>query len=153
NGQIFLNFIENCREENGAIINKKYVLGGNIDLTDVDWTPIELKNSIIDGNGYKITGLNLINDVNGNLVLFTVIDNSTIKNFTIEDISINSTNATNAGALSGRIISTSSDGVSNISNVNIVYSSISLSSTSYFGGITATLENNSLITNSSVSNL
>ncbi len=153
NGQIFLNFIENCREENGAIINKKYVLGGNIDLTDVDWTPIELKNSIIDGNGYKITGLNLTNDVNGNLGLFSVIDNSTIKNLTIEDISINSTNATNAGALSGRIISTSSDGVSNISNVNIVYSSISLSSTSYFGGITATLENNSLITNSSVSNL
>ena len=153
NAELFMQFIEDCLDADGAIVNKKYVLGGDVDLTGVSWTPIELKNSIIDGNGYKITGLNLTNHTSGDLGLFSVIDNSTIRDLVIENVVLNTTGATNVGALAGRVISTTAESASFIENVQVVYSTANLGSSTYFGGLVARLDNNSTMINVGVSNL
>ncbi len=138
--------------ENDQIVNKKYRLGGDINLSGT-WTPVELINSIIDGNGFKITGLNLTTNDNGNVGLFSVIDNSTITDLTLENVVINLSNdATNIGALAGQVISTSIDSVSTIDNVKVTYSSATVRGTN-FGGLVAILDDNSIVTNSSVESL
>lgn len=94
----------------------KYVLKADIDLTGIDWTPYALKNSVIDGQGHTIKGLNIKNSSNGLAGLFSSIDNSTIKNLIIDGAVIN-TNATNAGVLTGEIISSDQVIVSSVENV------------------------------------
>ena len=155
NGQTFIEKIEQyIQEGNGAIVDKKIVLNGDVDLTGIDWTPVELRNSSFNGNGYSIIGLNLTTLEDGNTGLFSVINNSTVRDLTLENVRFNITSsATNVGALAGEVISESINSASYIDNVKVEFeSSINLQS-SYFGGLVAKLDDNSTITNSSVSGL
>ena len=108
-------FVEIFGKDNDGV---KYVLKADIDLTGINWVPYALKNSVIDGQGHVIKGLNLANSTNGNLGLFSEIENSTIKDLIIDGAVIN-TNATNAGVLTGDIKSTDQVAVSTIRNVVI----------------------------------
>ncbi len=121
----------------------------DMDLT-ADWTPVAIKNSTIDGNN-KTIKINLNNAVDGNLGLFTVIDNSTIKNLNIIVTGV-SANATNAGALAGRIISSNELTTSTIENVTIAFEGFAAPVITNFGGIAGTIENTE-VKNCSVSGL
>ncbi len=101
------------------------------------WTPVSVTNSTIDGNG-KTISINMNNAVGGNLGIFTVLDNSTIKNLNIIVTGV-SANATNAGALAG-IIKSSSDTVSSIENVTITYSNFATPVITNFGGLAGQIE-------------
>ena len=124
-------------------------------LEDVDltkgWTPVSVKNSTIDGNN-KTIRLNLNNAVNGNLGLFTTLDNVTIKNLNIVVTGV-SANATDAGALAAIITSSTSNSTSSIENVVITFEdSFSATVITNFGGIAGTIENTNIV-NCSVSGL
>lgn len=155
NGQTFIEKIQQyVQEGNGAIVGKKIVLNGDVDLTGINWTPVELRDSSLDGNGHTIRGLNLTTLENGNTGLFSVINNSTVRNLTIENVTFNLTgSATNVGALAGEVKSDTSNSSSYIEDVNIKYSSAIDIDTTYFGGLVALVDNNSTITNSSVEGL
>ncbi len=128
-------FIETFSKDNEDVY---YILNADIDLTGIDWTPYALKNSVIDGQGYTIKGLN-INKASNDLVgLFSYIENSTIKNLIIEDAIIN-TNATNAGVLAGEIKSTDQVAVSTVENVAVNNTTINNVAIDNFGIIAGKL--------------
>lgn len=102
----FLAFIAECRA-NGGIKNQNYTLHSDIDLTDVDWTSLDIENSIFDGNGFKIINLNLKNTNGNNLALFNKVTNSTIKNVTFENVKF-TTNANQASVVATSVEGTSS---------------------------------------------
>lgn len=131
------------------IVDEKVKLLENLDLTS-NWTPVAVKNSIIDGNNKTIT-VNLNKAVNGNLGLFTTIDNSTIKNLNIIIKNI-SANATNAGGLAGIITSSNSLTTSTIENVTISFSNEIDLSIKNFGGIAGTIEK-AVVSNCKVSGI
>ncbi len=129
--------------------------GENIKLsTDVDltsgWTPVALSNSIIDGDGHTIT-LSLKTSSNGNLGLFSVIDNCTIKNLNIVVTDVTA-NVANAGALAGTIMSSDSLTSSLVENVTVTYQGFSSAIIENFGGVVGSAEN-TIIRNVTVSGL
>ena len=109
----------------------------DLDLTE-GWNPIAVSNTTIDGNN-KTVKINLSNAKAGNLGLFSVIDNCTIKNLKIV-VSGVSANATNAGALAG-IIKSSADATSTIENVQVTFENFSTPVITNFGGIAGSIEN------------
>lgn len=115
-----------------------------------DWTPIAVSNSTIDGNNKTVT-VNLNKATGENLGLFSVIDNSTIKNLNIIVTGV-SANAKNAGALAGVIKSSNSLTSSSIENVKVTYQGFSTPTITNFGGIAGEIEN-ATISNCSVSGL
>ena len=121
----------------------------DMDVTDA-WTPISLTDTTIDGNN-KTVKINLNNAVNGNLGLFSTIDNSTIKNLNIVVTGV-SANATNAGALAAVIKSTNGLTNSTIENVKITYQGFASPVITNFGGIAGEVSN-TIIKNCSVSGL
>ncbi|MDR1758048.1 MAG: hypothetical protein LBR51_03680, partial [Bacteroidales bacterium] len=73
----------------------KYVLGNDIDLTGVSWTPITTFSGTLDGNGYAIKNLTL-NYTSINVVnyggLFITLSTCNVKNVVLEDVNIKVTN-------------------------------------------------------------
>ena len=57
----FLEFAENCRLDTYSQ-NLSVTLKADIDLTDHTFSGVPIFSGIFDGNGHKITGLNMIND-------------------------------------------------------------------------------------------
>ena len=109
-----------------------------MDVTDA-WTPINLTNTTIDGNN-KTVKVNLNNAINGNLGLFSTIDNSTIKNLNIIVTDV-SANATNAGGLAAQIKSSNALTNSTIENVTITYQGFESPVITNFGGIAGEVSN------------
>ncbi len=130
---------DNTFEE--AVKDKNIKLLEDVDLSS-GWTPVEISNVTLDGNNKTIT-INLNKAVDNNLGLFTIIDNSTIKNLNIKVLGV-SANSTNAGALAGII--TSSDKLTNstIENVNIEYVGFANPVIKNFGGIAGIIENTTI---------
>ncbi len=154
NKQDFINFINDCRNTDGKVLKKKFTLSSDIDLSNTNWLPIELEDSVIDGGNFKIKGLKLTTTTGGNVGLFSTIKNSTIKNLTLEDVQIDGTsNAASVGALAGEVISANETTASTISNVKVSYAGgVNISATN-FGGLTAKVNKGTIITNNTVSNL
>ncbi|MBQ8615732.1 MAG: hypothetical protein IJ415_04125 [Clostridia bacterium] len=121
----------------------------DMDLTD-GWTPISVTNTTIDGNNKTVT-INIDKAINGNAGLFTIVENSTIKNLNIVVTGV-SANATNLGALAGIIKSTDGLTSSTIENVTITYQAFSTPVITNFGGIAGKVEKTT-ISNCSVSGL
>lgn len=86
-----------------------YKLGNNIDLAGVEWVPIGSDNTpftgTFDGDEFKISNLEFDNSVTDYVGLFGVIDNATIKNVTLAQVSVGGHN--NVGALIGQARGTS----------------------------------------------
>ena len=119
NTAAFMTFINECLATDGKIKNKNYVLFADIDLSEIDWKSIDVENSIIDGNGHKISNLNLKNVKDGNLSFFGTVDNSSIKNIVFENVAI-SADATNGAVLANVVkASDTTVGVSNVENITI----------------------------------
>jgi hypothetical protein len=119
------------------VVDQNIKLLDDMDVTS-GWTPVNVTNSTIDGNGKTII-INLNNANGGMLGLFKTLDNVTIKNLNILVKGVSS-NATNAGALAGVI--TSSDDLTNstIENVNITFeNSFGTPVITNFGGIAGTI--------------
>lgn len=134
------------------VADKNYILKGNVDLTNTDWTPGALTNVVLDGNGYTIK-VKLSNANNENAGLFSILDNTTITNLNIEVVEM-SAQAQNVGALAGKVISTNDSSVSKIDNVKVVYTNeFTAENITYFGGIAAIVDNGTFINNSKVENL
>ena len=114
-----------------------------------DWTPVSLTNCSIEGNGKTIT-LNLSNSKDGYLGLFSVLDNCSISNLNIVVANVTA-NANCAGALAGKITS-STDTISTIKNVNITFENFGNVTIGDFGGVVGDMENTE-ISNVTVSGL
>lgn len=153
NATAFIEYLQN-NADNGVITDKKIVLEADIDLTNRAYTPFALVNSVFDGNSHTITGLT-ITDNNGYAGLFTYLDNSTVTNLTLEGVTM-SANATNAGAIAGRLYSSTANSSSEISNVTVNYPATTddvNGQITNFGGIVGVVENNSAVRNVAVNNL
>ncbi|MBO4930191.1 MAG: hypothetical protein J6D61_07105 [Clostridia bacterium] len=92
-----------------AMTAGSYVLGADIDLSDMDWTPLTITGSLtLDGQGHTIKGLTMDmagKDLNGGL--FSRVDgNLTVKNLRLEgcDLTMNSTStAYYGGMIAGKV--------------------------------------------------
>lgn len=119
-----------------------YKLGADIDLQNAGWTPIGTTTNFtgqFDGAGYKIKNVSILNSSLNATGFFSRILNATIKNLTIENVSITSANGT-VGAIAG------SAHTSTISGCGVIGTG-SISGSSSIGGL-AGLISNSLIENS-----
>ena len=102
----------NTNAEYGKYINKCYKLANNIDISGINWDPIEYFSGVFDGDNKVIKGLT----IDANLQysgLFGRISDATIKNLGVTEIDMKVTCGnfyTYAGGVSGR------SGDSNISN-------------------------------------
>ncbi len=90
---------------------KTIKLGADINLYNIDWTPIGLMTSnssykvfsgSFDGNGHTIKNLNVKSDIYYGLGLFGRCENiGKITNFTLENVNINNPGALHVGAVAG----------------------------------------------------
>ena len=152
NGQAFIDFI-NVNAVNGVITGMKISLQTDIDLTNLNYTPVALVNSVFNGNGHTITGLKLMSGGNGSDAgLFTYLDNSTVTNVTLDEVTT-TINATNVGAVAGRMFSTTANSSSEISNIVVNFSNEIVEDINNFGGIVGTMDNNSIVRDVEVNNL
>lgn len=72
---------------------KKYILKQDIDLQGEDWTPLNVSNVMIDGNGHKITNLKIdTNDQTTKKFGLFGTYSGIIENLTLENVDINVTN-------------------------------------------------------------
>ncbi len=129
--------------------SQKINITNDVDVTD-GWTPVSVKNSIIDGNN-KTIRINLNTASNDCLGLFTTVDNSTIRNLNIVVTGV-SANANNAGALAGIITSTDAMTTATIENITITYEGFNNPIITNFGGLAGSAEK-ATITNIKVSGL
>lgn len=112
-------------------INEGFDLNEDVDLTS--WRPVALTNCVLNGNNHTIT-VRLSNENNGNVGLFSVIDNCTIKNLNIVITGVVS--AENVGALAGIVTSSDETVNSSINNVTVKYENkISNLNAINFGGL------------------
>ncbi|URZ01538.1 fibronectin type III domain-containing protein [Clostridium felsineum] len=96
-------------QEISSNLSANYKLGCDIDLGNVEWTPIGNSTAqfsgSFDGGGHVITNLSITKvNVDGNS-LFGYVNNGTIKNLSIKGVNINGQNYT--GAIAGSISGTS----------------------------------------------
>lgn len=130
----FMNFVNACRTANGKILNKKYTLVDDIDMSEVDWQQIDVANSTIDGKGHKISNLKLTNVNNDNLAMFGTVDNSTIKNIVFENPKFNA-DAKNAAILANIVTSNDSTSSSSIDTIIFDFATEIANKTTYIAGI------------------
>ena len=80
---------------------ESFTLRADIDLTGINWQPIEYyKYATFDGAGHTISGLTVNNTVQGYAGLFGYIYDATIKNLTLKDARVQSTES-EVGSLAG----------------------------------------------------
>lgn len=143
-------FIEIFKDKD--VENKKYSLKGDIDLTEIEWTPHALKNVIIDGENHTIK-VKLTKDNAGYVGLFSTLDCCTITNLNIEVVEL-SKDATFAGALAGKVFTSDETISSKIESVTVNYTSkISAKTITNFGGLVAEIANNTVIKGCAVEGL
>ena len=94
--------------------NKDIALGGNIDLTGIDWTNSQNYSKTFEGNNYTISNLT---DTQG---LFTRITGGTVRNLNLKNFNIEASGGSNLGALAGTI-----QGTVTIDNVHVLSGSVS----------------------------
>lgn len=100
---------------------ENYKLTDNIDMSDIDFSPIGNSDipfsGIFDGNGYEISNLTIAKDKNSqNIGMFGVISNAQLKNITL--LNENITGGSVVGGLAG-IAKSDSNGISLISNCHV----------------------------------
>ena len=106
-------------------------LADNIDLTDIDWTPIgkddnKAYTGTFDGNGKTITGLTVTGSYKYAGLFGDIDENGTVKNVVLEDVQITSDNS------SGSVGGVAGDSWGTIENCSV---SGSVSSNSTAGGV------------------
>lgn len=111
--------------KNAFAVAPEIKLANDIDLTNIDWTPIDTFSGTFDGQGHKIIGLNIEGVEEAGFIAYTG-ENTTIKNVVFENVNINSTKYA-----AGVVCSANKDGLV-LSNIEI---SGSIYGKSYAGGI------------------
>ena len=119
------------------LVNEEWKLGinitltDNIDLTDIDWTPIgkddnKAYTGTFDGNGKTITGLTVTGSYKYAGLFGDIDENGTVKNVVLEGVQITSDNSSGyAGGVAG-------DSWGTIENCSV---SGSVSGTTFVGGV------------------
>ena len=119
------------------LVNEEWKLGinitltDNIDLTDIDWTPIgkddnKAYTGTFDGNGKTITGLTVTGSYKYAGLFGDIDENGTVKNVVLEGVQITSDNSSGyAGGVAG-------DSWGTIENCSV---SGSVSGTTFAGGV------------------
>lgn len=83
--------------------NDNYILGNDIDLNTINFTPIESFEGVLDGNGFKIKNLKIIGEMN-NVGLIGNLVAGEINNLGIENYKINCLNSTYVGVLAAKLL-------------------------------------------------
>ena len=148
----FMSFINDCRTTDGKIKDKNYELQADIDMSGIEWSAIDVENSIINGNGHKIKNLVLKNTTNNNLSFFGTVKSSAIKNIVFENVKIES-NANSAAVFANTITTAeNADGASSIEKIEISFADAITNNFDQFAGFANTIEN-SKVTELKVTNL
>ena len=90
-------------------LNSSYKLACDIDLQNVEWEPIGSPNTpftgTIDGDGYTVSNLSIMSAKQGMEGLFGVVENATLKNINIKNVTLKSakyySTPTGVGAIVG----------------------------------------------------
>jgi len=111
-----------------------YVLGNDINLTGVAWTPIGTTaapfTGTFDGNGHTINGLTVTNTTIKYPSLFGRINGATVKNLGLTNVNINNTDTNNGNGVGGIA------GMINNSVIQKCYVTGNITGYWYVGGIT-----------------
>ena len=109
--------------------NGKYILMGDIDLSEIDWEPIGTEENpftgIFNGNGYTISNMNITVDdgpKTENVGFFGCTDGATISNVILKDATISTPTSYNKGSV-GTLIGSAKN--TNIDNVTVVGATVS----------------------------
>ena len=79
-----------CSLSGLTLVNKTIILNTDIDLSDVNYDPINLISCVFDGGGHIISNYKTVQN-NKYTGIFGVVSNSTIKNIAITDVNIDIT--------------------------------------------------------------
>ncbi|WP_099192677.1 GLUG motif-containing protein [Tepidibacter mesophilus] len=133
-------FIIKTREQLEGIKNNlsaHYRLENNIDLQNIEWSPIGTSTvpftGSLDGNGYKISNLKISKSTINNIGLFGYVKDSSIKNLKINNVNIQGQN--NVGGLIGY-----STGNYNVQNCSVIGTG-SIYGTEFIGGLIGFVRN------------
>lgn len=130
-------FVSAFQPANGVVEGKIYSLAEDLDLSEVNWKPVKLINTIIYGENYTISNLTISgNDTNNAdcLGMFSVMDNSAVYDLALTNVQLNSTTNENrdynVGGIVGKMINSSA-----INNLYLTYRNIVPTKAENFGGI------------------
>ena len=143
---IEINSKEDLIQLQGQYLIYNYILNINVDLSDIDWNPVNIAGGTFDGNYKSITNLKISTD-RDNAGLFGIIYNSNIKNLAIEnaDILFNRYDSSTAtvGILGGKILNSKLANIYTTGNVNVsnIYDRY------YAGGIVGYIQGNVYLDN------
>ncbi len=127
---------------------EKYILMNDIDLDNVSWTPLNQFEGIFEGNNYTISNLVINIPNSGNSGLFESIENATIRNLIISNVSGSKviTSLSRIGVIAG------SASNSTLSSVHINNTEINITPNNqivYVGGMVGETQSTMNITNAS----
>ena len=140
--------IHNITELQNAMTSNpagKYMLMGNMDASSLTGPLAANFTGTFDGNGYKMTGLNL-NSTASTFGLFNQITGGNIKNLEIEGANVSSTGNT-VGILAGRVV------VAGVIDTVHRTGSSSVSSDSYAGGLVGRIYGGTVSNSDSTANV
>ena len=86
-GYTIINSVEDLKNINDNL-SGKYILMGNIDLSGINWTPLGYFKGEFNGNGYKISNLNIDKADTNYVGLFSESYGATFKNVFLENVNI-----------------------------------------------------------------
>ncbi|MBE6573773.1 MAG: DUF2341 domain-containing protein, partial [Ruminococcaceae bacterium] len=103
-----LNIVDLLNEQNGVVVGKAFALTADMDLTGIDFTPIDAFSGILDGRGHTIKNLTINDMVTANMgseyrVAFIRTNTGTVKNIVFDSPSV-STTALSTGGNSGAAV-------------------------------------------------
>ena len=135
-------FMEALKED---VVGETIKLTDDIDLTKVYWTPVSLKNCVLDGNNKTIT-LDVNVSVGAYAGLFTIIENSKISNLRIKMVGNVVSSVEFFGALAAQAFDSEINGVV----VEYAGATFNYANITDFGGLLGTADPECLIKNSRV---
>ncbi len=122
--------------DGNTMSDKTFTLTANINLNNVEWTPIGNETTkfqgTFDGDGYTISGLKIDNDTDKYIGLIGYVSDATIKNISVAGSVKSSKDSANIGGVVGCV---SNSGTSTIINC---YSSVAVEGNgtrNYIGGV------------------
>ena len=121
-------------------LDAHYILGNDIDLENIEWTSIVEFTGSLDGDGYTIKNLKIVQPEVDKVGLFGYVKGAVVKDLTIENVDIEGRNY--VGALVG-------DGLNSVHIDNCIVKGLGkVKGSSYVGGLVGR-SSNSKISNSS----
>ncbi|MCL2444711.1 hypothetical protein FWD07_01140 [Candidatus Saccharibacteria bacterium] len=114
-----------------------YILLKDLDLVDLNWTPLPTFSGVFDGNNHAIDNMTI--NTTGGAGLFSGLDGGTVKNLAMTNVDITAT-VRGGGSITG--------GMTNGALIENSFADVTMDIVGYGGGLTGLLAGGSIIRNS-----